>query len=800
MTINIDKREIGISIKLFISKQELESEAMQKIADDPGKDFRKQKTYKLLNFSVAKEALLKKIIDNLFSQYSYLIEVIKMSNQFAKNAVKSKVYDNLSPILDTHSRNIFDEMFDIAYGFSFDIKSDNEVYSIKDQYKLSENDLMIATIGTYGYGKTTLIKKIFGFDDFVFPLVDRGRTTINNCYLRGMIVKNGMIQTIKNGEIVNVNYEEYDYENKITLYSPDEFFQSVLVMQISKAYAKFDNLEDTDNFEEEILKEFVTTDAANLDELFGDIDEFLLNPAHESFYSSVLESLSQIKSIMKPTDSLIDIITTLHIKETFITIYEELITMAMEDLKNPTYINNTITFHLKNDELSSIDNYYFKFISNNSKQRGKLVRRLVRDIYLEVDLDTDEIASSTFVTSDSTITSLLFADTMGAGHTTNKLSSKGSENIDISRNFSLLNESDAILLLEDSTQTMNISTLQQIKLLDSYGLRDKTILVYSKYNQFLKGDFKTDNEREKYLINKLEEKLVEIFPQTNDSKTDKAKLIFNMFTSAQNQIVFLKGLIPYVNSGDRKDGETVERKKRKNTSNFSDTENLSDDARAKILNINIEESAECLNDLFCKIHKLTIDLIFMNTQRCTISTNIEDTSLALRFADYYAKFAEINRKNEHSEYILTPPEWNTSEALCYKLYIGETGFYGTSRTLFPLEDAKSEFMLIFNDFIENYLSLQIDGDDSISEDFLKSKIKNKFTEALNGIFYTYFIQLNKLDWHRLYSDGGPGVKLRRTQNIYALINSTFSENRSLKDTAYDVFINSSNQVINYYKS
>lgn len=794
MTINIDKRDIGTSIKVYITKQDLEQEAMRQISNDHNKDFRKQKTYKLLNFSDAKSILLKKIIETLYNQYSYFYEIIKNNDQFAKDAIKSKLYNLLSSHIDVYSKKIFDEIYDIAFGFVFDIKTDNEVYSIRDQYQLSEEDLMVTAIGTYGYGKTTLIKKLFGFDDFIFPLVDRGRTTINNCYLRGMLVHNGKIE--------DKYSNEYPFKNQITLYDPDEFFKSILLIQLSKAYNKFDKLDKTDHAEKEseILKEFISTDAGNLDELFGDIEKFIEIKSPNNFYQKVLNTMFEIQSTIKEDESVLETISNMRIKSYFKEYYNNLIKLVLEDLKEPTYENNTITFNLNIKDISEIDNYYFKFISNSADNRGELVRRLVKDIYLEVDLNTEEIVNSTILSKDNSIRSILFTDTMGAGHTTNIMSLNGSENIDISRNFSLLNESDIILLLDDATQTMNSSTLQQIKLLDSYGLREKTILIYSKYNQFLKGDFKSDSEREQYLINKLSEKLYQVFPLTPESKSDKAKLIFEMFYTNKKQIIFLKGLIPYKRGNTSVNNTSISRKKRQNSSTLSQLENLDDDSRADILNKNIEESTNCLIELFDKIlivHQIIKEL---KLKRCTISSNINDSSLALNFSEYFDAFSKNNNANEYDEYIIAPPEWNTSEALCYKLYCGETGFYGSSRILFPLENAKSEFMIIFNDFIENILILKIEGDDSLSEDFLKNKIRNVFTNQINKLFYTYFIKLNKADWKVLYNQGGTGAKARRANGIYSLINSTFSQNLNIKKSSFELFTQATNEIIEHYKS
>jgi len=794
MTINIDKRDIGTSIKVYITKQDLEQEAMRQISNDHSKDFRKQKTYKLSNFSDAKSMLLKKIIETLYNQYSYFYEIIKSNDLFAKDAIKSKLYNSFSSQIDAYSKNIFDEIYDIAHGFVFDIQADNEVHSIKDKYQLSKEDLIVTAIGTYGYGKTTLIKKILGFDDFIFPLVDRGRTTINNCYLRGMLIRNGKIE--------DKDSEEYPFKNQITLYDPFEFFNSILLIQLSKAYIKFDKLDkmEHDEKESEILKEFVSTDAGNLDELFGDIEEFIEVKPPNSFYQKVLDTIDEIKSTMKEDESLLETISNLGIKNDFKEFYSTLIQLVLKDLKETIYENNTITFNLNINDITEIDKYYFKFISNNADYRGELVRQLVKEIYLEVDLNTEEIISTPMVSKNNNIRSILFTDTMGAGHTTNKTSSKGSENIDISKNFSLLNESDIILLLDDATQTMNSSTLQQIKLLDSYGLREKTILVYSKYNQFLKGDFKSDNEREQYLINKLNEKLYEIFPLTPESKSEKAKLIYEMFSDNKKQIVFLKGLIPYQRGNGSVKNTSPSRKKRQNNSNLSQPENLDDDLKADILNKDIEESTNCLIELFDKICIVHQTIKELKLKRCTIFSNIDDSSLALSFSHFFDMFSKNNNKNEYNEYITTPPEWNTSEALCYKLYCGETGFYGLSRILFPLEDAKSEFMLIFNEFIENILILRIEGDDSLSEDFLKNKIKNVFTNQIDKLFYTYFIKLNKADWKILYNQGGTGAKARRANGIYSLINSTFSQNLSIKNSSFELFTQATNEIIEYYKS
>ena len=414
-------------------------------------------------------------------------------------------------------------------------------------------------------------------------------------------------------------------------------------------------------------------------------------------------------------------------------------------------------------------------------------------------MNTDEIMKSNILSENQIIDSILFADTMGAGHTTNKTSSKSSEYIDLSKHFSLLNESNIILLLDDAMQTMNPSTLEQIKLLDSYGLREKTILVYSKYNQFVKGNFKSDVERSHYLVDMLKEKLYEIFPLTENSKSEKAKTLFNMFTDNNKQIVFLKGLVPY-QYDNKKDENTSQRKKRQNNSSISTNDNLDDNSKARILNRDIENSTDSLIELFNKILDLNHYIKELDSKRCTISSNITDSSLTLIFSQCFDSFSRNNLTNGYNEYIAIPPEWNTSEALCYKLYCGETGFYGTSRTLFPLDDAINLYMLLFNDFIENSFILKIDSDDSLSEDFLKSKIKNIYTQHVKKLFYTYFILLNKPDWKHLYSQGGTGVKSRRSNGIYSLIESTFSKSLNIKNSAYTLFVQSAQEVIDNYKS
>lgn len=352
---------------------------------------------------------------------------------------------------------------------------------------------------------------------------------------------------------------------------------------------------------------------------------------------------------------------------------------------------------------------------------------------------------------------------------------------------------------------MDKSTQDQIKALDSYGYKEKLILLYSWYNYFLKKDFSKDKEREDYLINKLNEKLEECF----SDNIVKATRLFKLFNeNNKERIVFLKGLVPYVLVQPEPDKTVTSTKGRKNKSYYSQdiNSNTSDGELDKLLNASFKDEYSCLNELIKKIYSVHKSYESLKSSSCTLTTNLKDATVILDFGKFYDDFSKEYISSQHEEYILYPPEYNTSQALCYNLSIGCTGFSGISRDLFPLDNAVSTFMHNFSNFIDRSLKINITTNDegkpldsALNGDFIKDRIKNEFLNGIKQLYILFLITSNQSEWEKLYLDWGDGVKYRRSQKIYSIIQQIFSSSTVVtRDTSFKVLNDSIQTVINQY--
>ncbi len=848
-----------LSIKVFIPKNELGQENYKYFNADKDKDFRKQKSFLCSLTSPKTDFLLTKILEKLFEAYSVYYLLIEQDNQFSKDAIKTKLLFELSENIEFNEKELFSSLFELAYQFVFGVIESKTIHSqIKDRYQLNSQDILTMFIGNYGYGKTTAIKKILGFDDFYFLFVDIGRTTINNNHVRALIVRtdNNGSQYIRlydnNNRYEDIPLSEYRFKNKITLISPKSFFEDVILLQIDKAYQKYLKLVEQPlstqtklnsveipllDLREVVLSTFIEVDLYKLDELLGDYS----NQEHEAFYDKVIEIIQKVydNRDKQDTSSLGMICTLLEsasLRESFYELYNK----KVEDVMNQISTNqknkekeNTLTsytagvdseteisFELSHDSLTELDDYYINFISNNHHLRGSLLRSLVKEMYTEVDIQMDASVLSQYNTTN--ISSIVFSDTIGAGHMINP----SGTNIDITQHFELLNECDIIFLLDDATQTMNPTTVQLLETLDNFGLSEKLILLYSKYNHFIKNDFKSDQERENYLLLKLENSLNNIFNTTDTSTYNRADILYHMFTDNQNQqLIFLKGLVKYEPPASNTTVKLATSDIIRKRANHSLKDTLP--SMYENLNKDLDNPNICINELLIKVQKLCKQLnrIRFNDTNSAITLVGNTDKLLLEFYNSCLRFSEANSIHAKKEYLINIPEWNTSQALCYRLYQGYGGYSGSSRNLFPLQDALNFFMYEMNSIIETQIHFNIPSANESTiekgtsrnkalkentnlttslentfsleqkEHHLRNQIKARYTQKIKLLFYNYLVSANNDNWKKLYNSWGDGIKKRRASSIYNIIEFTFSTNNQIHHAAMQQFRSALEEVL-----
>ena len=240
---------------------------------------RKRKKIVGLNSQMERERLLD-ILNYMYQNYLlYNKEELKNNKQLVMQIIASQFYFNDDEIYN--AKEVFRIIFDIAYDFFYSTKSEvieEQKNGIKERYLLGENDITCYLVGRFGYGKTTLIKKIMDFpDDYPFPLVDGGRTTIHKAIYK-LILK---------------DIENHIYKTRIILKTYEGFKQTILIPQLYKAieeYVKF----QLDNNEDKlaVINKFIKHDKANLDEIFGDVEEEINNI--ESMYNDIYMGIEKI--------------------------------------------------------------------------------------------------------------------------------------------------------------------------------------------------------------------------------------------------------------------------------------------------------------------------------------------------------------------------------------------------------------------------------------------------------------------------------------------------------------------------
>lgn len=818
MSVSATSNSNRTTIKIYVSKSDIDLERQNKLIKDNSTDFRAQKTFKKGCSRKQIEAIIQAsnlILDD-YNSYSMLY-----NEKIGSSLVLERLSTKLNCRLDELQLKSLNENSEMIFSLFFDRQTTLIIKTFKEQYELDEQlDLLVSLVGRFGYGKTTLIKKLLNLSDkFIFPLVDNGRTTISICIIRGIlyIVKDGEkyvphYALSPNGEIEqNLQLlKTYEFKNEITLEKSEYIYNNIIEPRLLDAYSIYTQ---NHNNIKKVLEKFISNDKCSLDEFFGDISEY----SEDDFYSKMLNVFESVDdensgSILSGNNELF---------EAFKECYDERIENAIQSIKENTqrndisYENGIISFKLMQHQIKNLNKYYEYFSSNKKEIRGKGLRFLVKDTYAEVDMDIyrlkNEVEENSLLSNIQTehiinskteeglkFNSIVLVDTMGCGHTRSNKQESSLISTDILANASLLNESDTIILMEKATETMGDDIKGQIRAIESLGCKDKTMLCYSHYNQFIKGDMKSDEERLRMLSSKFYETLKSLYL----NNPDKAERIFQTFTDEDNkQIVYLKGLVP--RKVEEEDIDLDEDERDCDDSNILNSAKYNN-SLADELNKGFEKSNKCLNELLKKIILVSEASKKKECLKRTIIENSTSEIFAVRYyQELYPEFLKNYLSVQEDIYLKTVPAFNTSRALCNNASKGDASFAG-ARKLEPFLDSFGEIILCFSVFIDNAFELKFDInedgellDKSLNENFLIEKIKTIFSSKIEDFFHIMLVSSKLSEWKNLESDSGSGVKFRRAQGIYNLLKTTFSM-RSVSEATLAYIRESIRQMIEDY--
>ena len=677
-----------------------------------------------------------------------------------------------------------------------------------------DNTLSVALIGSFGYGKTTLLKELLNFDPaHRFLLVDGGRTTLCTTYVRAYLIdKNNRIH-VPSGEVeldaeTEMLYSEYQYQNHIKLYTAQQAYDIVIVAALAKAFDLYrkaleDGILDHPSTFINILKSFCQDERFVLDSIFGEIPDHLDTTC--GFYGKIIEEFSKTQ---EPDVDTPDFVSNQELRDAFYVVYErtlqEISKNFPQDALSVIERENEIEVSFSADYTvfsGLIDTYYRPFTDNTVK--GGSMRVFVKQIYLETYMDGQNYdrydgglcnLPALMDGEHMKFHSFLFVDTVGVGHVKKSGNTPdsliGTMNYDIIANQGILSGVDVILLLDKATDSMRGDVLSQIYSLESLGLIDKVILVYSYYNQFIKQDMNSDTHREEILLDLFSKTLTSLYPSENlEMISAKAKRIFASFVEDRQAIVFLKGLVPR-RKPEKLDQNAVRRSSRRVDAVSSNMN--AEDEKAEVLNQGIENSTECLGELVVKMierqevfqkrcrERASIVSHYSEYDFQRIYTNAVDNCLTSQYVDY-----------ESDIYLKNTPHYNTTGALCRNaVYDGKAVHLGTTCRLAPVD----EYLGIAQDLISRYLddtvetALEILRDiDGSSYDmalntaqnhsspldhfavFLGAEIKKRIAPKIRMFLETMMVSACRQDWLRMANDCGTGVKYRRATAIHSLV-------------------------------
>lgn len=803
MKVKCEKSNIGITVNIYMSNAELKVKNILSEVYESGKDYRVKRSFDI-NFSPkaleASEIVLCEMLDNLQDDL-VLFEAMGMDGLIED--LERRLKHKLNDYQFKKIRNIIE---DIAIPILLNKSTQKDIVGIKDMYNLTDKDILISFIGNFGYGKTTTIKKLLGFgDEYKFLLVDNGRTTIFNTIVKSLIVNNNEIEYFsEDGSWAKKSVEEYGFKNRIMLCTEEYIYQNVIATSLNNAFEQYKK--DSEDILT-IMREFIKNTRCALDGLFGEVSRNSIENGLSGFYKIILD---EFRTYSEEDD--VDFYSHEIFQMQFHSFFENKVKSIIERLKQelPEVMikldrddskNYMICFELKVDQISkSIDKIYRYFTDNSLK--GDSLRICVKELYVETDFDVSQFKNNAddyieppeclFNANELKYKSFVYVDTVGCGHTQEKqMEIENNMDLDVLNNRSILSESDVIILLDKATETMQLGVKNQLYTLNAEGLKNKVLLCYSHYNQFIKSDMQTDADREEQLDMYLSGALDSLYPpQNSEGRSQKAKQYYAYLNETledgflqylkekqrKKHIVYLKGLVA------RKSTAFENRNSRRQKSALPEDCRRSDDEKAKELNAGIEFSEECLVELIDKIVLLYEEVKEKKSHTYSIITHHKEDKFKMNYSTnvYHSVPNKYKRKQENI-YLINTPAYNTTKALCQNAVYGTPIHYGTSNILRPVVDYEAILQAQISEFIDlddnNFLELELEeniSDKDLSMDFLKDQIKQSVGKQFSQYLMQVIVKAKRNTWQTLANDGGSGVKHRRAQGIYQLLESIAS--------------------------
>lgn len=819
MKIQVKKVNVGTEVGVYIPLSELKCNEYQGLTQETSKDYRIKRTFRKMLSKKSREAL-GIIIKELFSDFNYYnITYEKVGDDYVIELIEKKFQNSF----DQYQHKLIKELLEeIAFAVVFKKESNLQIETIRNRYALdSQNDMLVSLVGSFGYGKTTLIKKMLGFEDeFKFLLVDNGRTTIYNTVVRGLLTvqedgKKYILQTSEGTEKVKkILLEEYKFKNKITLYSCQEVYENTIFQNLAKAFTVFcENKDDV----MKCKKEFIKNSKCNLDNFFGEVEESL-------FYDMMLDEFrEQLKGV--EDEQYPDFVHSEVLFAKFNDLYEKSIKDAV-NLSNGEQMNYNanqavIDFNLTAEGVSQrIDQYYKCFTDNTVKGGG--LRILVKEMYVETDFDVTSFVNNKdeFIIPDALYEtvenekcikyhSIVFVDTIGCGHEQNSIvaTTKGLDG-DIVSNIKLLNECDLIIVLENAMQTMQESIKKQLYTLETLGFKNKLIICYSHYNQFVKFSMKDDNEREEELNKYLHESLRAMY----DGDSNRAEKVYNRYTSeigiyeTNRQIVYLKGMVQRTTVVEiNTNSKTNNRRNQYKAISGTNEESKKENEHANVLNSECKDCNHCLSELIEKMVLLLEENEFAKKMDISIKNLAVEESFAVEYYSVvYPQYLDAYLSEQYRIYSTIVPAWNTSKALCYNAKTNKAEFFGSNMVLRPFVDAMGAISCEIATMLAKspWIEIQIDDegeqrDKALDTEFLNDQIKSMVSTKISDFFSETINKSYQKRWDVLYSDSGEGVKYRRSSAIYELLRNEY-EMEAIKKKILEIIRSSIKDVVEMY--
>lgn len=601
-------------------------------------------------------------------------------------------------------------------------------------------------IGTTGSGKTTLLRQIIGTDPVTerFPSTSTNKTTTcdyeiicdPDCEVFSAVVtflseKNveGLVQESVTNSIISFieNKNEKELMRKFLEHSEQRFRLKYLIGNYHQS--------DEDDFENEIDEDAENDEDTEINNNSNQINEKL------NKYCMIIKSISDSVSDKTSTDlgeSQFEKIDK-NSRDSFLELCEEeimknndfyrLVEDVMSDIKSKlnlvesgSFMKNDFDWPVywnieENDRGDFIETITY-FSSNNSNKFGSLLTPLVDGVRVRGAFST---------LAKKSVSKLVLIDGEGLGHNPKDdvLSSKLSNKLSIS---------DVIVLVDNSQQPMQASTIAALKHIINRGNLWKLVIAFTHF-ELLKGDnFGNKTDKQEHLINSLDNAI---------SSFNDNNLSLTQFNEHKKENIF------YFSKIDKKYDD----------SNKVLTKELSlflDALCNKIIPKNIDEIKLIFNDKDLKIYI--------------------DKSINEFFCMWQSRLGEISYSNYSKEH------WTRIKALTRRLGEFNIDEYDYLKPVSELFSFVIDNITIF--LYKNHKSDPITATDK-QKSIIISSIQSTFADYVYSLISDSLHKSRIEQWFRAYQFRGSGSTISRANSILSIYADTTLKDSDFNDSEFN---------------